>query len=145
MKRFIFVIALLFGVATAAKADDRPIDITALPRTAQQFISTHFGSATVVYANQDRDLLDTDYEVRLSDGTKIDFNGSGEWTDISNKHTGVAMTVVPAALAAYVKQHYDSSLRILSLERDSRHYELKLSNGVELIFSLNGKLIGFDD
>ena len=41
------------------------------------------------------------------------------------------------------QQHPDQ--RIVSIDRDSKDYEVKLSNGVELKFDLKFSLIGFDD
>ena len=144
MKRFIAIIAVVFGVTFAASADERPIEVSQLPKAAQEFIAKHFDGTPVLYANVDRDILDTDYEVRLEDGTKIDFNGSGEWTDISNKRTGIPQDIIPNKLLHYVDKQYPDS-RILAIERGSRDYEIKLSNGIELTFSLDGKLIGIDD
>ena len=144
MKRFIVICAMVLGVVSMASADERPIEVSKLPKAAQAFITNHFEGVPVLYANVDRDLLDTDYEVRLEDGTKIDFNGSGEWTDISNKKTGIPLKIIPDKLVDYVKKQYPE-VHFLSIERDSRDYEIKLSNGVELTFTLDGKLIGFDD
>ena len=115
-----------------------------LPKAAQEFMAKNFSGSPVMYVNMDRDLLDTDYEVRLEDGTKIDFNGSGNWTDISNKRTGIPTSIIPAKLVSYVHKHYPDA-RFLAIERGSRDYEIKLSNGIELTFNKEGRLVGFDD
>lgn len=144
MKRFIVIVAVVLGVAYTVSADERPIDLASMPKEAQSFISKNFADYSVVMATVDNDIMDTDYEVRLNDGTKIDFNSRGEWTDISNKRTGIPEKIIPNKLTEYVKKHYDQT-NIISIERDNRHYEIKLSNGVELVFSTDGRLLGFDD
>ena len=144
MKRFIAILTLFLGISAAAYADERPIDISQLPKSAQEFVSKHFKGVPVLYANMDREMLDTDYKVRLEDGTAVEFNGRGEWTDISNKRTGIPANVVPAKLVEYLRKHYPE-VKVLSIDRDSRDYELKLSNGLELTFTLDGRLIGIDD
>ena len=144
MKRFILTIAVMLGFAYVASADERPIEVSQLPKAAQEFIAKNFSHQPVLYANVDREVLDTDYQVRLEDGTKIEFNGKGEWTEISNKRTGIPHSIIPKKLIEYVGKQYPEA-HFLSIERDSRDYEIKLSNGIELTFTLDGKLIGFDD
>lgn len=144
MKRFIFTLAIMLGIGYVATADERPIEVSQLPKAAQEFIAKNFSNQAVLYANVDREVLDTDYQVRLEDGTKIDFNGKGQWTEISNKRTGIAHSIIPNKLIDYVGKQYPEA-HFLSIERNSRDYEIKLSNGIELTFTLDGKLIGFDD
>lgn len=144
MKRFIAILTLFLGISAAAYADERPIDISQLPKNAQEFVLKHFKGIPVLYANMDRDMLDTDYELRLEDGTAVDFNGRGEWTEISNKRTGVPAAVVPAKIVEHLRKQYPDA-KLLTIDRDSRDYEVKLSNGLELTFTLDGRLIGIDD
>ena len=144
MKRFIAILTLFLGISAAAYADERPIDISQLPKNAQEFVLKHFKGIPVLYANMDRDMLDTDYELRLEDGTAVDFNGRGEWTEISNKRTGVPAAVVPAKIVEHLRKQYPDA-KVLTIDRDSRDYEVKLSNGLELTFTLDGRLIGIDD
>ena len=88
MKRIIATVALLVSVAFIAKADERPIEVNSMPKAAVEFINSHFAQVPVLLATVDRELMDTDYEVRLEDGTKIDFDGKGRWVEVSNKRVG---------------------------------------------------------
>lgn len=144
MKRFILAIALFFASTAVVVADERPIKIGQMPKAAISFLNKNFAGIEVLYANVERDILDTDYEVGLADGTKIDFNGGGEWTDVSNKKSGVSSKLLPHKVAAYIEQNY-ANAQIIKIERSSRKYEVKLTNGLELLFTPDGKLIGFDD
>ena len=144
MKRFIAIFTLLAALSCNVEADERPIESSQLPKSAREFIAKNFADTPILSTFVDRDVMDTDYEVRLEDGTKIEFNGRGEWTDISNKRSGIPSSIIPHKLTEYVGRHY-GDVSIISIERNSHSYEIKLSNGVELIFSLNGKLLGHDD
>lgn len=135
---------LFFASTAVVVADERPIKIGQMPKAAISFLNKNFAGIEVLYANVERDILDTDYEVGLSDGTKIDFNGSGEWTDVSNKKSGVSNMLLPHKVAAYIEQNY-ANVQIIKIERSSRKYEVKLTNGLELLFTPDGELIGFDD
>ena len=144
MKRIIATFILLAGVTSMAMADERPITVNSLPKAAIEFINGNFPNVPVVLATVDREIMDTDYEVRLEDGTTIDFDGKGRWVEVSNKRNALPASVLPKPIAAYIKSNYPSE-RCLKIEKNSHSYETKLTNGLELVFTLDGKMIGYDD
>lgn len=144
MKRFIIAIALIFASTAVVSADERPIDVGQMPKAAINFLNENFAGIKVLYANVEREILDTDYEVGLVDGTRIDFNGMGEWREVSNKRAGVPSKLLPAAIVDYLKANYPDA-HYITIERSSRKYEVKLTNGMEVLFTPDGRLIGFDD
>ena len=144
MKRFITVFAIFVALAFSAKADERPIDVGQLPKASINFLNDHFANVEVLYATVEREMLDTDYEVRLADGTTLDFDGRGEWVEISNTRSGVAPSVVPTAVKKYIDSQYQGQ-KFIKVERNKYNYEVKLSNGLELLFTHEGKMIGYDD
>ena len=57
MKKLAFLLIGLVALqATAFAADDKPVKVTDLPQTAQQFISDHFSGHKVAMAKMDSDL-----------------------------------------------------------------------------------------
>ena len=82
MKKFILMIlsVVLFQNFTYADSE-RMISIEQLPVAAQKFLKTHFANQPLTYAKVDGYMFDVDYEVRLVDGTKIDFDRKGNWTN----------------------------------------------------------------
>ena len=144
MKRFITVFAIFAALAFSAKADERPIDVGQLPKASINFLNDHFANVEVLYATVEREMLDTDYEVRLTDGTTLDFDGRGNWTEISNKRSGVASTILPSAVGEYTSAQYPGE-KFIKVERNRHGYEVKLTNGLELHFTNDGKMIGYDD
>jgi hypothetical protein len=96
----------------------------------------------------DRHLLrKTDYDVRLTDGTKIEFNPSGKWTSVRMKKGAVPSGLVLRAIRNYVnKNHKGVDITEITKKRNGA-YELKLSDGVELKFNALGgiKKVGVDD
>ena len=144
MKKIIVTFMMLVGVSSMAVADERPITVESLPKAAIEFIKGNFPNTPVVLATIDREIMDTDYEVRLEDGTTIDFDGKGRWVEVSNKRNALPASVLPKPIAAYIKSNYPSD-KCLKIEQNSYSYEVKLTNGLEIIFSLDGKMIGYDD
>ena len=57
---------------------DEPISYVNLPAQAKSFLEQYFPSASVISTQKDGN----EYEVTLSEGTRIDFNKDGEWIDV---------------------------------------------------------------
>lgn len=149
MKKILLLLMALVVSATAAMADSYTIKREKLPEAAQQFLTEHFPKAKVAMIKVDRHLLKkTDYDVKLVDGTKIEFSNAGKWTSVSRKQgKAVPDGIVPKAIRRYVTKNYPGET-ITEIEKKSSHYEVELSAGVELRFSLLGsfqRVVGIDD
>ena len=146
MKKIMFLAAVLltFGISKAKADDDRPITVTQLPATAQQFIKKHFPQQKVAYAKIERDFLDTTYDVVFTDSSKLEFFKDGQWKEVDCRHTAVPAAIVPQQIRDFVTKNYPGVL-ITKIDRDKRDYELKISNGLELTFDLKFNLIEIDD
>lgn len=145
MKKLVLLLVCMFSMSTVMMADnDKPIQIGQLPTTAQTFITTHFKNAKVALAKQETELFDKSYDVIFTNGEKVEFSKSGEWTEVSCKINGVPDAIVPQAIKDYVKANYPDA-RILKIERDRHEYEVKLSNRWEITFDNQMRVIDIDD
>lgn len=145
MKKILLLLVCLFSLQTVVRADDdRPIAVTQLPASAQQFIKKHFAGNHVAFAKMEKDWFSKSYDVTFTNGNKLEFDEKGEWTEVDCKYTSVPAAIVPKAIADYVAQNY-KDVRILKIDRDTRDYEVKLSNRLELKFDLQFNLIDIDD
>ena len=146
MKRFFILLALVlpFGVSVASADNDRIIDKSKLPAAAQSFINEHCANAKLSYAKLDKDFLISSYEVVFADGSRLEFSNKGEWEEVDCRRNEVPAVLIPAALSEYVKANYPDN-KIVRIERDSRGYELKLSNGLELKFNKDFVIVDIDD
>lgn len=145
MKKMILsaLLLLALGSAMALTDDGRAVAFEQLPEKAQQFIKEHFGGHKILYAEQDTDWFEGDYEVLFEGGDKVAFRRNGEWEDVECKKSQVPASIVPAAVGDYVgKKHPDT--RIVEIERNTRGYEVKLSDGVEIEFDRKGKMLRYD-
>ena len=144
MKRILLSVILALFAVGAAVAEDRPITVTQLPMKAQIFLKDYFSEVEVVLVSQDDDLLHKDYEVALKNGARIEFNADGEWQEGAVKCGMVPSAIVPMEIMKYVGEHY-SGEHIMRIERDRRGFEVYLSNGLELQFDRQYRLIDIDD
>ena len=125
-------------------ADDRVIPTQQLPAAAQTFVQNTFPGKGIAYATIDRDFGKTTYDVRLNDGTEVDFDSKGTWDKVDCGLSAVPAQLVPEAIANYVKANY-AGATIVKIDKERHGYDIELSNDLELKFNKQGQLIGFDD
>ncbi len=145
MKKLVLAVVAIFAVSTMAMADnDKPVQVNQLPTKAQTFLNTYFKGVKVALATQETELFNKSYDVVFNTGDKVEFDKAGEWTEVRCRQTGVPAQIVPAQIAEYVKTNYPDAL-ILQIERDSREWEIKLSNRWEITFNNQMQVIDIDD
>lgn len=145
MKKIILSAIVLCTLQLSASAEDKPIEVSALPKQAQTFVSTHFKDSKVALATIDKELIgSTTYEVKFINGNQVEFDANGKWTDVECKATSVPSTIIPEKIATFVNQKH-SEAKILKIERDRLGYDLEITGGVELKFDNKGTFVRYDD
>ncbi len=144
MKKLLFVVVAMLVSITTLSAEERVIDKSQLPRGAQTFISTHYPNDKVSIATMERDLLNKDYKVILTNGVKVEFDSSGNWSSVETKKgSQVPEAIIPEYITSYVKSSFPST-RVVKIDRDKRFVEVDLNNDIELKFNTKGALVEFD-
>ena len=145
MKKLVFLFVCLFTLSAVAVADsNKPIQVGQLPTPAQTFVTTYFKNHKVALAKMETDLFYKSYDVIFTNGEKIEFDRSGEWTEVSCEINGVPAAIIPQAIKTYVESNYPDA-RIMKIERDRHEYEVKLSNRWEITFDNQMRVIDIDD
>lgn len=98
MKRFWIALlgAGLFATAAFAGGDEVPVRMHELPDAAKTLVKKYFHDIEVVSSTMERGVAPS-YEVKLADGTKIDFDARGEWTDVERPGGVVPDGLIPPA------------------------------------------------
>lgn len=147
-KLFIIITSLLMSVITLKADNDRVIDVKDLPSKANDFISTYFKNESITYAKMEKDLFENKYEVRLNNGVKLTFYKNGEWKEVDAESANVTFEmphgIIPIQLRQYIEANY-MGVRINSIEKEGRFTDVSLSNGLDLRFDSNYKLVDIDD
>lgn len=149
MKRFlkasIAALFCLFVVSVNADAsNDKPIEVSQLPQTAQQVLKKDFSKMKIALAKMESGIFDTSYDIIFTNGDKVEFDRNGNWTELKCKYSQVPVRLIAAAINSYVKKNY-SSAKVLEIERDRNEYDVKLSNGIELTFNKKFQVIDIDN
>ena len=145
MKKIFSILALaiatLVGLQSCEK-EDVMIPAAELPSEVISFLDTHFNGIEVRSVIKDYDNSTYEFEVYLSNGTRIELSRRGEWRNVENLLAGVPHSVIPNKILTYVAENYPDQM-IIGIERD-RQIDVELKGGVELVFSLNEDFVKFD-
>ena len=69
---------LLVLFTVSCSSEEKEFDYAALPMSAQQFVKQYFADASYSRVEKEKDNGFWEYEVLLSDGSKVEFNEKGE-------------------------------------------------------------------
>ena len=131
-------------ISITANAQETIIVRKQLPLNAQKLIKTNFSDKTIDYIIADKELISTDYSVKFADGSEIDFNSEGNWTEIDCKKNAIPSKIVKSSIANYVKEKFPNT-HIVKIEKEIfNREEIKLSNGLELEFNSKGEYVKID-
>lgn len=127
-----------------AIVDSYDIDRSKLPQAAQEMLKEYFPKAKIAMIKIDRGLLKkTDYDVKLTNGTKIEFKNNGKWKSVDCKTRAVPSGLVMKPIRNYVEKNFPD-VKITKIEKTSRGYEIELSDDVEVKFDHLGTFKGID-
>lgn len=147
MKKLFFLLVMVVGLSVQAMAKDViPRDINQLPQAARTTIQKHFPKAKLSYIKIDKDFLEAaTYEAIFEDGTQIEFNSKGEWTEVDSKLNSVPAALIPANIKNYLKQNFPN----IAVEKIERHrkggYDVELKNDLSAEFDAQGNFLRLDD
>lgn len=140
MRKYILaILAMIFTITAAYSFDKYSINRDDLPQEARDFITQYFPKSKIGMVKTDKHLLKkTDYDVKLVNGTKIEFNNAGKWTSVDCKTRAVPDGIIPKSIQTYVRKNFEE-VEIVKITKKTTKYEVELSDGVELTFNVLGQ------
>ena len=144
--RKLFLAIGLFAILSIAfiSCDTNTKDVTVLPAAAQSVLKNDFKSEISNIEIDKKDGVIKEYEVKLANGMKIEFDTLGVWKEIKAPANGeVPRTFVPDTIMNYVNEKYPE-IKVRKIQKESYGYEVDLSNKTELQFDRNGGFIKED-
>lgn len=148
MKRIILlaITALTMTFTFTAKADNsKPVRFENLPENSQKFVHTHFKGTEISYIKQESDFfLWKSYDLFFVNGSKIEFDRKGNWEEVDCMRDEVPAAIVPAAITTYINRNH-AGMKIVKISRNSKEYEVKLNNGIEIKFDKRFNVIEYDN
>ncbi|MBQ8223243.1 MAG: PepSY-like domain-containing protein [Bacteroidales bacterium] len=144
MKKNILTLAIILLFGANVFAQNGMTKLEQLPAKAQEFVKTYFSDYKVSYVFADKEFADTEYKIRFENGTEIDFNAKGEWTDVSSKNNCIPTGFILKDITNYVEMNHNG-MCITDVEREFNRIKIELNDSLEIEFNSKGKLISYDD
>ena len=144
--RKLFLAIGLFAILSVAfiSCDTNTKDVTVLPAAAQSVLKNDFKSEISNIEIDKKNGVVKEYEVKLANGMKIEFDTLGVWQEIKAPRDGeVPRSFVPDTIMNYVNEKYPE-IKVRKIQKETYGYEVDLSNKTELQFDHNGGFIKED-
>lgn len=144
MKKSILMALVAVLCSLNACSKNQLITFAQLPEAAQQIVQNNFDVNAVSYVMMDREFLSKEYEVRLNDGTELDFEGDGSLKKVDCKLQAVPEALIPEVVRAQVAAQFPQAV-IVEWGKDDWGWKAELDNKLELKFNRKLEFIGIDD
>lgn len=142
MKKKIIFAALLLGFVISASAQKK-IELTELPKEAQEFLKNHFSHTTVDIVKKDAEHGEKGYEVILKDGTEVEFWKDGSYREVDGDDKPIPTAFIPETIKDYVAKNYPNE-KITHIDYGHKDLDVDLTNKIDLEFTKEGKFIKGD-
>lgn len=139
MKTKITIVAILLGFVISAHAQKK-IEVTELPKPAQQFLKKYFSHTTVDIAKKDAEHGEKGYEVKLKDGTEVEFWKDGSYREVDGDDKPIPTDFIPKSIKDYVAKNYPNE-KITHIDYGHKDLDVDLTNKIDLEFTKEGKFI----
>lgn len=142
MKKILAVLVLGFSIICIACADNERIsrNLNDLPAEARNVVNKEFANTKVSYIKIDKDLFkSTTYEVQFVNGMEITFDSKGNWIEVDCQRAEVPAAFIPAQIKTQINDMFPGE-KVTKIEKEPRHYEVELTNDVDLKFDKNFKI-----
>jgi len=143
ISKFFTVLIIALG-ATSAHAQQKTLKLQQLPSKAQIFIKNTFAPTDISYILEEREVFSKEYNVKLKNGTEIEFDSKGQWTEVDGKRVAVPAKIIPAKIVDHVNKSFPET-QIVKIKKSNRKIEVELTNDLELEFNAKGDFVRIDD
>ena len=94
-------------------------------------------------ATAESGVMSKSYDVVLRNGTKLEFDKTGNLTEIECKRGIVPVRLIPRPIRIYLRNNYPHQ-PVKKLEIKKKEYEVELANGLDLTFNKHFQLTDID-
>ena len=143
MKTKTILAALMLVFALSAQAQKK-IETTELPAAAQEFLKKHFPNSAIDIAKKDAEHGEKGYEVKLKDGTEIEFWKDGSYREVDGDDKPIPTAYIDPKIVEYVKKNYPNE-KITHIDYGHKDVDVDLTNKIDLEFTKEGKFLKAKD
>lgn len=128
VRKLLAFFPILLGVWMLSSCDDeKKIDFGDLPSEARSFIENYFLSADILSIVQEKEDGRKEYQVKLSNGTDMEFDEDGEWTNIECYFSPLPTGILPANVITKVEELHPEAY-INGVEKELGGYVVEVTD-----------------
>jgi len=139
MKKIIIIVVLMLGLTLSANAQKK-IEITELPKPAQEFLKKYFSNSAIDVVKKDAEHGEKGYEVKLKDGTEIEFWKDGSYREVDGGKKTIPTGFIPVSVKDYVAKNHPNE-KITHIDYGHKDLDVDLTNNIDLEFTKEGKIL----
>jgi hypothetical protein len=134
---------IILAIALTSCNKEKTILNNQLPSDIKSYVSTHFPNNAIIQSVVDKDGFTKTYDVFLEGNFQLEFNRKYKITDIDGI-SKLPNSVVPEKIRTYVNINYPNNI-IIGWELDEKNQQIKLNNGLDLEFNMQGNFLRIDN
>jgi len=139
MNTKITLVAIVLGFAISATAQKK-IEVSELPKPAISFLEQYFKKEPVDLVKKDAEHGEKGYEVKLKNGTEIEFFKDGKIREVDGSDRPIPTGYIPASITNYVAKHYPNE-KITHIDYGHKDIDVDLTNKIDLEFNTDGSFL----
>lgn len=141
VRKLLAFLPILLGVWMLSSCDDeKKIDFGDLPSEARSFIENYFPSADILSIVQEKEDGRKEYQVKLSNGTDMEFDEDGEWTNIECYFSPLPTGILPANVITKVEElHPEAYINGVEKELGGYVVEVTDADGIDWDMRFNAQ------
>ena len=145
----IYLVSAIAFLFTFAGCEEVKINENRLPETARTFIRQNFPHTTILSAEKEKEDGVKQYNVRLADGTEIEFDAKGNWKSIECEFSVLPEAALLPTISEYIAENYPGS-KAYKIDKKYGGYEVEITapsgspqpgSDIELIFNAFGEFV----
>lgn len=138
----LILVAISLFVFSNANAQKKYLAVSETPGQIISYINAHFPKSEIISVKKDKEVLKTEYKVKLNTMIELEFDGNFSIKKIESK-SALPQSVVPEKIVAYIHKNYPNN-KILEWKKEKKGQKIELDNDIDVVFDLNGKFLGID-
>ena len=138
----LILVAISLFVFSNANAQKKYLAVSETPGQIISYINAHFPKSEIISVKKDKEVLKTEYKVKLNTMVELEFDGNFSIKKIESKRA-LPQSVDPEKIVAYIHKNYPNN-KILEWKKEKKGQKIELDNDIDVVFDLNGKFLGID-
>ena len=138
----LILVAISLFVFSNANAQKKYLAVSETPGQIISYINAHFPKSEIISVKKDKEVLKTEYKVKLNTMVELEFDGNFSIKKIESK-SALPQNIITKKIVAYIHKNYPNN-KILEWKKEKKGQKIELDNDIDVVFDLNGKFLGID-